>query len=133
MKWDQVVKVAIDNILLDRTLANIYGTNVRKMGTGDHLVPSLEWMKIGEAEDELWNPIVIQWDQWCHTWDDLAASERQLRRLFHQDVPIVLGGVGMWLQYVDSGDHTDAQRDNFAGGWVRFRYTPLREKYDPVS
>ena len=133
MKWHQVVKVAIDEILADPILAGIYGENVRKMGTGSQLVPGLEWMVIGDAEDELWNPITIQWDQWCHTWEDAVASEQQLRRLFHQDLPISLGGVGMWVQYADRAELSDANRDNFAGVALRFRYTPLRSKYDPVS
>ena len=132
MKWDQVVKAQITEIMADPKLATIYGANVRMMGTGTQLVPSLEYMVIGDAETELWNPVTIQWDQWCFTMDDLIASERQLRRIFHQDLPVVMAGLRCWTQYTDGAPLTAPDRNDFHGRAIRFTVTPLREQYDPV-
>lgn len=132
MKWPQVIAAMVAEIMANPTLSDIYGQNVRKMGTGSHLVPCLEWMKIGDAEDEIWNPVTVQWDQWCFTHEDFVASETMLRRIFHQDLPVVYNGLRCWTQYADDQQLTSPDRDDFHGGSIRFRLTPLRSKYDPV-
>ncbi len=132
MKWDQVIRVATAAVLADPVLAGIYGQNVVYLGTARHAVPLLEVMLIADSETELWAPCTLQWDQWCETMDALRASERRLRLLFHQDLPISLGGVGMWVQYVDGAELVSPDRDGFFGRAIRFRYTPLRAQYDPV-
>jgi hypothetical protein len=130
MKWDQVVKVVSDTVTGDTVLLAIYGAKMRYTGTGAHEHPLLEFQFIADAEDELWNPCTLQFDQWTDTLETLRASERRLRRLFHDDMPTTFGGLTMWAQYVDGDTLTMPDRDGYYGRALRFRYTPLREQYE---
>lgn len=130
MKWHQVMASIIPDALADTVLAGIYGTTMRYAGSAPLVTPCLEWQVIADGETELWAPCTIQFDQWTTSLDDLAASELALRRLFHLDVPTEFAGLGMWAQYVDGNPLVDApNRDGYFARAIRFRFTPLRDRY----
>lgn len=132
MKWHQVVEAMLGAIVADAKLTAIYGVVVRQSGNAPFQVPSLEWDLIGDSEGEQWAPCLVQLDQWCATQDDLLRSEQRLRRLFHQELPVTIGGVMMWAQYEDGAMLASPDRDGYFARAVRFRFTPLRDRYDPA-
>lgn len=133
MMWDHVLRRVKTLLEEDTVLAGLYGDAMRMTGTGAHAVPMLEWMLIGDSEGELWAPMVIQFDQWMTSMEKVTQSERRLRGLFHQDLPTVIGEIQMWVQYVDGENLASPNRDGYSGRAVRFRLTPLRERFAGVS
>lgn len=129
MMWDAVVAAIKTTCEGDGTLVGLYGTAMRMSGTGDMTGRRLEWDLIGDAEDELWAPVTVQFDQYLDSMAGLVASERRLRDLFHRDLPAEIGGLLCWLQYVDGAGLGVPSRDQYYGRAVRFRITPLREQY----
>lgn len=133
MMWDQVLKRLVATVEQDVVLSGIYGTAMRLAGTGKTFEPAaapiLEWTIIGDTESELWSPVIIQFDQWALTLGVVTTSERRLRTLFHQDLPTEYGGVIMWAQYEEGSVLASPDRNGFAGRAIRFRFTPLRERY----
>jgi hypothetical protein len=137
VRWDTVLRALIVTVEADPLLAGIYSVGgvlqFRKIGTGQRVVPSLEYMLIGDSETELWAPCTVQFDQWVKTSEDLRASERRLRGYFHLDVPGPIGGIGMFAQYLDGDDKPMPDREGVFGRSIRFRFTPLRERYDSAT
>lgn len=129
MMWDQVIRRLSDIVQSDTILTDIYGDNMRMAGVSEHVVPSLEWTLIADAETELWAPCTIQFDQWCLTMDALVRSERRLRALFHTSLPAEFDGLRMDCQYLDGQTLATPDRNDVDGRAVRFRFTPLRSKY----
>jgi len=128
MRWDHVGKAIADAAAADLTLIGIYAGSIRmNAGAQDFLVPGLEWSMISDGASELWEPCIVQWDQWTLTLPDLQASERALRKLFDHDLPITLGGVFMFSEFTDGADLTSPDRAGHYGRAVRFRYTPIRD------
>jgi hypothetical protein len=129
MMWDHVLRVTGDQVESDLLLSSIYGESIRLAGSGDHTVPLLEMTVIPPNIDEQWEPCTIQFDQFTESFDAMRASERQLRRLFHQDLPVDIGGVVMFAQYLEGDVIASPDRDGYHGRAIRFRFTPLRELY----
>jgi len=126
--WDRVIQAASDMAAADGILINLYPT-MRNAGPGKHSVPLLEHRLIADSEDELWSPVVIQWDQWHESMAAIIAGERQLRLLFHVETQRDYAGIPMWSQYVDAEWIASPDRDGYFGRAIRFRMTPLRERY----
>lgn len=132
MKWHEVMRVVIDAALADTGLAAIYGTNMRVAGEGTIVGTVLEYALIADGETELEAPCTIQFDQWCLTMSELARSEQRLRRLFHRELPTPFDGLGMWAQYQDGASLASPNRDGYFARAIRFRFTPLRDRYEPA-
>ena len=133
MRWDDVARAGRIAAAADPVLAAIYGAAIR-MGAmaQDFSVPGLEYQIIADTANELWEPIIVQWDQWTHDYDDLVASERALRKLFDHDLPVEIEGVYMWSVFTDGANLVDApDRAGFYGRAVRFRLSPIREDLRP--
>ena len=131
-KWAQVLEEVGIVVAGDPTLSAIYGTSIRFEGSGVNAIPLLTYGVVVDTEDELWNPIVVQFDQWVADFEDLVSSEIQLRRLFNAPVPMALGDLTIWAEYLDGGALSIPDRDGYFGRAARFRLTPLRDYYDPV-
>lgn len=130
MMWDHVMERVVAEILMDDVLATIYGDAVRAAGTGEQIVPSLEWTLVGDTENELWAPMIVQFDQWTKTGEQNRRSEFRLRQLYHRDVPrTIAGDTMMWTMYSDGAVLAMPDRSNFIGRTIRFTFTPLRAKY----
>jgi len=133
MRWDHVMQVCREEILADQTLQAIFDDAVRMGGTGDHRVPLIELWLIGDSETELWAACTIQFDFFTKTDDDMVATERRLRQLFHLDIPRPIGGIGMFGEYQDGEVLASPSRDHYFGRAIRFRMTPLRQQYDSTT
>lgn len=132
MKWHLVVDAVLAAILANGTLAGIFGTRVRKNGPGPVQSPVLEWSLIGYTHEEQWEPCILQLDCWCNDELSLLQAEQTLLRLFNRELPESLGGVLMWQQFEDSDDLATPDRDGYYARALRFRFTPLRDRYDPA-
>jgi hypothetical protein len=129
MQWYAILERLAALLRTDPVLVGLYGDRMRLMGTGAHAVPMLEWMLVADAETELWEPCTIQIDQWVTASAALEASERRLRELLHHETPIAFGGITTWAQYLDGQILASPDRDGYIGRAVRFRLTPIRERY----
>lgn len=137
MNWDRVIEACSTVILADPILSSIYGTRVRMATPSaevfDPPAPLLEYSVIGDAErGDQWAPTIIQFDQWAREVEVAIASERRLRRLFNPELPATYAGLFMFAQYVDGTILATPDRNGFVGRAVRFRFTPLRDRYDPA-
>lgn len=137
MMWDHVIEALRATILADPILSAIYADRVR-MATPSGTpfvpkVPILEYLLVGDVENELWAPTIIQFDQWAMKVDDIVASERRLRRLFHVTLPRKFGPVFMWGEYNGGEVLATPDRNGFDGRAIRFRFTPLREGYAGIA
>ena len=130
MKWRDVMAAVITTTANDAGIAAIYGSEIRLGGSPDFTAPALRYHLIADAETELFSVVVLQFDQWCRTAAELAASELRLRRLFHRDLPEEFSGLGMWAQYVDGEPLAVPDRDGYFARAIRFRFTPLRDLYE---
>jgi hypothetical protein len=131
MKWLDVMNAAVATVVADPELALIYGEKIRMSAAKEFEVPALNFDLVADAEDEVFATVVLQFDQWCETLVDLAQSELRLRRLFHRDLPTDFGGLTMWAQYVDGEALSVPDRDGYFARAIRFRFTPLRDLYQP--
>ena len=133
MRWDDVARAGRTAAAADPVLYGIYGASIRMGATAqDFMIPGLEYQIIADTAGELWEPIIVQWDQWVADFDDLVASERALRKLFDHDLPVEIEGVYMWSVFTDGASLVDAPvRAGFYGRAVRFRLSPIREDLRP--
>lgn len=131
MMWDHVIRRVLAAIADDSELSAIYGARVRAAAVGDFdpSVATLEYTLIGDTEGELWSPVILQLDQWAPKFDVVTRSERRLRGLFHRDLPVDFDGLAMWCQYQDGSTLAAPNRDGVSGRGIRFRFTPIRERY----
>lgn len=127
MRWDDVLLVTSEAVMADITLVGIYGDNVRLKGSQVHTVPGLEYTLISDVETELFEPVVIQWDQYAPTLEDLISGERALRRLFDQELQVSIGGVPMFCEFIDGVELEAPSGDNCYARAVRFSFHPIRE------
>lgn len=129
MMWDQVIQRVKVEVLADATLSGIFATAFRAAGTGEQEIPLIEWTLISDVENELWAPMIFQFDLWTKTAAQCRIAERAMRGLYHQDMPRMLGDLMVWMQYNDGSILAIPDRSNFVGRAVRFIFTPLRSKY----
>lgn len=130
MMWHEVMERIIAIVRADDSLAMIYGGQLRQANAiGDFAVPGLEWTLIGDSETEIWEPVVVQFDQWVRKEDDLVRSERRLRGLFHKDLQFEVDNLLLWGQYLDGTSLPAPARSGVIGRALRFRFTPYRQQY----
>lgn len=131
MMWDYIITQIIALLRLDSVMQAVYGENIRMAATGEQLVPGLQLTLLGDTVQELWAPMLIQFDQFIAHSDStsLKRSEHRLRGLFHRDLPIQLGDVQAWVHYEDSTTLQMPDRSGILGRAIRFRITPLRLQY----
>jgi hypothetical protein len=127
MRWPDVTLALATAAASDATLAGIYGDNIRAKGVQQYQAPSLEYLLVSDVETELWEPVVVQWDQYAPTEDDLIASERRLRALFSHELAVTIEGVTMFCEFLGGESLSDAPtRENTYARAVRFVFEPLR-------
>lgn len=135
MMWDRVIEALRTVILADPILSAIYGESVRMASaSATPFVPNapvLEYLLIADSVTELWAPVIIQFDQWNPSAEGVVDSERRLRRIFDDVLPREYAGLRMWVQYEGGEVTAMPDRNGFSGRAIRFRFTPLRERYDP--
>jgi hypothetical protein len=129
MMWDEVMTRVVAAIRDDSLLMETFEGNLRRGGAGEQQVPGIEWHLLGDTEGELWAPILIQFDLWTNTQEQATIGERRLRSMFHQDVPVMLDDIRLWMYYSDGQELATPERSGFNGRALRFRFTPLRRQY----
>lgn len=133
MMWDRVIEALRLTLADDDKIAELFGDRIRMTGSGEAPSPKasmLEYMLIADTERETDAPCVIQFDVWAPKMEDTVAGERRLRQLFNRELPVSFAGESpMWAQYLDGTVLASPDRDGFSGRGVRFRFTPLRERY----
>lgn len=128
MRWDAVIQAVATTLAADPALADIYGTDIVKSGTLEFRVPLLEYTMLSTGMDELWEPMVIQLDQFTRSVADLATSDRRLHSLFDHEEPRLIAGIYMWASFEEGGDLTGPSREGYHGMASRFRFTPVRQR-----
>lgn len=131
MRWDHVLDSLQQLLPNTPELIAIYGSNIRQSGEVEYVKPNLLELTVTSdtMAEEIWNPIVIQFDQFCKTIEQLRDSERTLRNMLHHDVPISIFGVFMWSEFLEGFELETPARDGYFGRGLRFRFTPIREEY----
>jgi hypothetical protein len=129
MMWDLVMAHVQTLVLADATLSGIFGTNFRKAGVSDMLIPVIEWTLLSDVETELWAPMLVQFDLWTDVAADARIAERAMRGMFHQAASIPFDGYTFFTEYADGVDLATPSRANYTGRGIRFRMTPLRQQY----
>ena len=129
MRWDDVLRAMAVALSGDTTLAGIFGTSIRKAGTQEWAVPSLEWTLISTGGlTELWHPHVVQFDLFTESMADLASAERALWGLFQDENPQFVEGVYMWTTFLDSFDLAGPSREAYYSRGLRFQFQPYRQR-----
>lgn len=125
-----VVGAVANAATLHPTLSGIYGKTIRSTGFNDHVVPCLEYTLISNVPGvEIWEPIVIQWDQFVKTNIELYNSEQALMMLFSHQNPVLLNGVYMWSMFVEGAQLAAPMTHGYYGRALRFRFTPVMSEY----
>ena len=132
MRWAAVIGAISKVAAADPALVAIYGTAIRmNAGAQDYQMPGLEYQIIADSATELWEPVIIQWDQFTESLEDLVDSERALRKLFDHAFPVTMYGVYMWSEFEEGSELQSPSRENVFSRTVRFRYTPIRGDLRP--
>lgn len=134
MRWDSVVPAAITLLEQDAAIADVVGDAIvhNFAGLSDterkFRVPSIEVHVISDVEQEVFNPLLTQFDLFAHTTGDLITLERRVRHHLHHDVPVVIGGIGMWAQ-VEARRIIPGTGGEILGVALDIRLTAIRENY----
>jgi len=129
MRWDAVLQAVATTISADTTLLGVYGpTGMRKSGTAEFRVPVLEYTWILGSVNELWEPHVLQFDQFTQSVEALATSDRRLHSLFDHEEPRFIAGIYMWSMFEEGGDLDGPSREGVHSMASRFRFTPIRQR-----
>lgn len=129
MMWDEVMARVKTVILEDPTLLSLFGEAYRKAGVSELRVPVIEWNLLSDTENELWAPMLVQFDIWTDVAANARHAERRLRSLFHKDLLLQIDDLQLFAEYTDGTDLATPNRADFTGRGLRFRFTPLRRQY----
>lgn len=130
MRWPDVILAITTAAAADETLAGIYGEAIRQKGNHKLKIPSLEYMLISDTESEVFEPIVVQWDQFSLNTEDLIAGEGALRALFDHELGVVIGGITLLCQFTDGAILETPSGDNYYARAVRFEFEPVRSSLE---
>lgn len=129
MMWDRVMAYVKDLIEADPALVPDFGTSFRKAGTSEFKVPSIEWHLLSDTENELWAPMLVQFDIWHSSAATVRRAELRFRALFHHGPSVEFDGYTVMSEYADGNDLATPTRSGFTGRGLRFRFEPLRQRY----
>jgi hypothetical protein len=132
MRWPFVIEKWTERLSDDQGLESVLGGKGRiypGQATRPVQIPSVEYLIVGDREDELFNPILVQVDFWARGIKKASQIERRLRLLTHRDVAQELGDERLWMQYLDSRSIEYTADPGVAHRQVDFRFTPLKEQY----
>jgi hypothetical protein len=90
-------------------------------------IPSVEYTLISDVEPSLFNPITMQVDIFARA-TSAYTIERLLRSLTHRDTSRVLGGMRLWMRYLDSRTHGYPDKGVLHRS-LDFHLEPLRALY----
>ena len=147
MTWDEVIAAHVAQLNADTTIIATIGADrvFPALDTRAVHMDAIEWQFLDDFEEEVFNPLLCQWDIYTqsrivtggseHAWTRAATVERAMRRLMHFDVYRVIGGIYMRSQ-IDSARTIPVQQPPDQPPryhrQLDFVYEPLRSKY-PVG
>lgn len=132
MRWDFVIEHWITRLQADASLVSLMNSSAFIYASGAAKpvkVPSIEYMIVGDREDELFNPIQVQVDFWQRGIKKAAQTERRIRLLTHSDVGQDLGGERLWMRYLESRTTEYPAEPGVVHKILDFLFEPVREKY----
>lgn len=108
MRVDEVIVAVMAHLVADPELVNALGGEhiFRYSANREPQVPSLEYLRVSNAEGENTEEVLIQFDIWGKGAANAMAIERRVRALPSRQ-PKVIGGILMKCSYEDSRDHDD--------------------------
>lgn len=129
MKWDDVLAAVIAALRADSALMTaLGGARIVPMESGvERKVPDLRYTLIFDREEEVMNPILVQFDYWAKDRAQAVVIESRLRTIVGARVRRTLGGVEMATLYEDSRDGTDPQ-PGVVHRSLDFRFVPVRNR-----
>jgi hypothetical protein len=110
MTWVELLEALFATVLADEEILEILG--------GPHLfelseereiqVPSIGYTLVFDGEEEIVNPVLVQWSLFGDP-DTLIALEERLRQLVTARAPREIGGVLMRMMYDGGRSHPSPQ------------------------
>ncbi len=130
MRWPDVTLAITTAAAANTVLEGIYGQAIRQKGNHKLAIPSLEYLLISDTESEVFEPVVIQWDQFALSTADLIAGEAALRALFDHELGVTIEGVSMLCQFIDGSILETPSGDNYYARALRFEFEPVRSSLE---
>jgi len=134
MRWHDVLWIIGLEVFGDDALAEIYGNAMRQKAEGqEHIVPGLTWFIVSDSGSELWEPCVVQFDQFTESQDELTTSESRLRTIFDRPLPVTFADpsgardLHAFCKFSDGASLVSPDRDGYFGRAARFRFVPVRD------
>lgn len=91
-------------------------------------VPSIEWLLVGDIEEEVFNPITVQFDYWANIKDAPTIEGRLRMRLNRPGTFRVIGGIYMATLYEDGYEIEYPRGPGIKHKALRFNFIPLRRR-----
>lgn len=126
MRWPDVASAISTVAEADSTLYGLFGDNIRMEGSHVLVLPSLEYFVVSNVFREVMEPVVVQWNIFALSVDDLAAAEAALLTLFDSDLAVSIAGVAMFSEYIDGAVLEAPTGDNVYARALRFSYEAVR-------
>lgn len=124
--WDTAVTGLVAAWRADATLMTALGSNLDPSeSTVQRKVPGARYTVIADIEEETLNPVTIQVDYWAMSRAKAMAIEQRLRKVAAARRRMTVGGVAMWVLYLDSRDMDDPQ-PGVVHRSLDFRCVPVR-------
>lgn len=132
MKWPALFVAVLDEVRDSFILTTIFQGSVTDTEERNFRVPTLRMEIVGNTETENYEPTLIRFDIWTRSKQDQIIAESELRRLFHQDAPYIIQGVGTWSRF-EGRNRLEGPQDGVLGVAVDYRFEPLRSRYTPSA
>jgi hypothetical protein len=103
VRWPFVIEFWTARIYADAALLSVMGTRpwlFAAQSARPVKVPSIEYLMIGDTEEENFNPILVQVDLWAPA-AKAKQIEQRIHNLTHRNVSQDLGGEWVWLRKLD--------------------------------
>jgi len=92
-------------------------------------IPSIQYLKFGDTEEELFNSIRVQVDFWINGMVKADQVAERIYLLTHGDVGQEIGGERMWAQYLDSQIIDYPAKSGVVHEIMEFEFKPSRALY----
>lgn len=130
MTAQEVIRAVIAHLRADPELMQALGSAERIRRSRDMAqvdTPLLTYSLIDDGYSENTTRVLTQWDIWARGLSQAFVLEARLKALLHSDLPVVVGGVGMWMLYQGGRDHADPEPDIVHRSFD-FLFQPIRER-----
>lgn len=130
MRAGDTVKAAVSALTGDSSLLGVLGgPHVYRSGaTRKRRVPSVEWMIVSSPLRENTQRVMVQFDQYGVTYDQVMQIEACMFAVLHRENQVAtIGGLRMLSHYDDGRDHPDDASEGEVRRSIDFVFEPARE------